>query len=56
MLSIEHPVVDVIGDGRKVQDCKEQYCIKTWKVRPMNQVGSGQTRDGKSEHQHFRNQ
>ena len=27
MLSIEHPVVDVIGDRRKVQDCKEQFCI-----------------------------
>ena len=32
-----YPVVDVIGDGRKVQDCKEQDCIGTWKVRSMNQ-------------------
>ena len=23
------PVVDVTGDGRKVQCCKEQYCIGT---------------------------
>ena len=33
----QHPVVDVIGDGSKVQCCKEQYCIGTWNVRPMNQ-------------------
>ena len=31
------PVVDVTGDGRKVQCCKEQYCIGTWNVRSMNQ-------------------
>ena len=31
------PVVDVIGDGSKVQCCKEQYCIGTWNVRSMNQ-------------------
>ena len=31
------PVADVIGDGSKVQCCKEQYCIGTWKVRSMNQ-------------------
>ena len=23
----QHPVVDVTGDGSKVQSCKEQYCI-----------------------------
>ena len=23
----QHPVVDVTGDGSKVQYCKEQYCI-----------------------------
>ena len=23
----QHPVVDVTGDGSKVQCCKEQYCI-----------------------------
>ena len=33
----QHPVVDVTGDGSKVQCCKEQYCIGTWKVRSMNQ-------------------
>ena len=33
----EHPVVDVTGDGRKVQCYKEQYCIGTWNVRSMNQ-------------------
>ena len=30
------PVVDVAGDGSKVQCCKEQYCIETWNVRSMN--------------------
>ena len=33
----KHPVVDVTGDGSKVQCCKEQYCIGTWNVRSMNQ-------------------
>ena len=28
--------MDVTGDGSKVC-CKEQYCIGTWYVRPMNQ-------------------
>ena len=32
-----HPVVNVTGDGSKVLCCKEQYCIGTWNVRPMNQ-------------------
>ena len=31
------PVVDVTGDGSKVQCCKEQYCIGTWNVRSINQ-------------------
>ena len=30
------PVVDVTGDGSKVQCCKEQYCIGTWNVGFMN--------------------
>ena len=30
-------VVDVTGDGSKVQCCKEQYCIGTWNVRSINQ-------------------
>ena len=33
----QHPVVDVTGDGSKVQCCKEQYCIGTWNVRSINQ-------------------
>ena len=32
-----HPVVDVTGDGSKMQCCKKQYCIGTWNVRSMNQ-------------------
>ena len=31
------PVVDMTGNGSKVQCCKEQYCIGTWNVRSMNQ-------------------
>ena len=31
------PVVDVTGDGSKVQCGNEQYCIGTWNVRFMNQ-------------------
>ena len=33
----QHPVVDVTGDGSKVQCCKEQYCIGTWNVSSKNQ-------------------
>ena len=33
----QHPVVDVTGDGSKVQCYREQYCIGTWNVRSMNQ-------------------
>ena len=33
----QHPVVDVTGNGTKVQCGKEQYCIGTWSVRFMNQ-------------------
>ena len=29
--------MDVTGDGSKVQCCKEQYFIRTWNVRSMNQ-------------------
>ena len=29
--------MDVTGDRSKVQCCKEQYCIRTWNVRSMNQ-------------------
>ena len=33
----QHPVVNVTGDGSKVQCCKEPYCIGTWNIRSMNQ-------------------
>ena len=33
----QHPVVDLTGDGSKVLCCKEQYCIRSWNVRSMNQ-------------------
>ena len=33
----QRPVVDVSGDGSKVQCCKEKCCIRTWNVRSMNQ-------------------
>ena len=33
----QYPVVDVTGDGSKVQCYKEQYCIGTWNVRFINQ-------------------
>ena len=49
--------MDGTGDRRKIQCYKEQYGIGTWNVRSMNQ-GKLEvvTRDGKSEHQHSRNQ
>ena len=28
----QQPVLDVTGDGSKVQCCKEQYCIGTWSM------------------------
>ena len=33
----QHPVVGVMGDGSKVQCCKEQYYIGTWTIRSTNQ-------------------
>ena len=33
----QHPVVYGTGDRSKVRCYKEQYCIKTWNVRSMNQ-------------------
>ena len=33
----QHPAVDVTGDGSNIKCCKEQYCIRTWNVRSMNQ-------------------
>ena len=45
------PVVDVTGDGSKVRCCKEQYCLGTWNVRPMNQGKSEVVKqNGKNEH------
>ena len=43
------PIVDMTGDGSKVQCCKKQYCIGTCWVYESRQIGSGQTGDGKSE-------
>ena len=34
---IQHLVVNVFGDERKISCCKEQYCLGTWKVRSLNQ-------------------
>ena len=34
---MQHPVVDITGDGIKVQCCEEQCCIGSWNVRSMNQ-------------------
>ena len=33
----QYTAVDVTGDRSKVQCYKEQYCIRTWNVRSMNQ-------------------
>ena len=33
----QQPVVNVTGDGSKVQCCTEKYCIRTWNVRSTNQ-------------------
>ena len=33
----QYPAVDVTGDRSKVRCYKEQYCIRTWNVRSMNQ-------------------
>ena len=50
----QQPVVEVTGDGSKVQCFKEQYCIGTWNVRSMN--GKWSKGGGKKIHQHIRNQ
>ena len=53
------PVVDVTGDGSKVQCIKEQYCIGIWNVGSMNQGKLEvikQEMPRVNEHQHFRNQ
>ena len=33
----QHPIVDGTDDGIKIQCYSEQYCIRTWIFRPMNQ-------------------
>ena len=33
----QYPVVDVTGDRSNVRCCKDQYCIRTWNVRSINQ-------------------
>ena len=33
----QYPAVDLTGDRSKVPCCKEQYWIRTWNVRSMNQ-------------------
>ena len=51
----QHPLVDVTGDSSKIRCCKEQYCMEC-QVHESRQIGSGQTRDGKGERRHSRNQ
>ena len=53
----QYSAVDVTGDRSKVQCWKEQYYIRTWNVRSMNQSKLEVVkRAGKSEHRHSRNQ
>ena len=53
----QHPVVDVTGDGSKVQCCKAiLHRNLECQVHESRQTGSGQTGDDKSERQHSRNQ
>ena len=55
----EYPVVDVTGDRSKVQYCKEQFLLHRnleCQVHESRQIGSSQTRDGKSECRHSRNE
>ena len=54
----QYPAVGVTGDRSKVRCCKEQYCIGTWNVRPMNQGKLEVVKQemARGEHQHSRNQ
>ena len=52
----QYPAVDVTGDRSKVRCCKEQYRNLECQVQESRQIGSGQTRDGKGERRHSRNQ
>ena len=53
----QYPAVDVTGDRSKVQCCKRAILHRNLEcqVHESRQIGSGQTRDGKSEHRHSRN-
>ena len=47
----QHPVVDVTGDGSKVQCYKSNIAKEPGMlIHESSQIGSGQTGDGKSEH------
>ena len=53
----QYPTVDMTGDRSKVRCCKAiLHRNLECQVHESRQIGSGQIRDGKSEHRHFRNQ
>ena len=53
----QHPVVDVTGDGSRIQCCKEQYCLGIWNVRSINQGNLEVVKQEiESEWRYFRNQ
>ena len=53
----QHPLVDVTGDGSKIQCCKEQYCTGTWNIKSMNQDKLELVKqEMMSGHRHSRNQ
>ena len=54
----QYPVVDVTGDRGKIRCCKRAILHRNLEcqVHESRQVGSGQTRDGKGERRHSRNQ
>ena len=53
----QYPVMDVTGNRSKVGCCKEQYCIRTWNGRSMNQGKLEEVKqEMASEHRHSRNQ
>ena len=54
----QYPAVDVTGDRIKVRCCKKAILHRNLEcqVYESRQIESGQTRDGKSEYRHSRNQ
>ena len=53
----QYPVVDVTSDRSKIRCCKAiLHRNLECQVHESRQIGSGQTRDGKGEHRHSRNQ